>query len=281
VQSLAPVDPVPYATVQITTALGYRLPKMRYSQYVAQLWRRVDALLASDPTTRTSLRKVLLQNAPATDVPKWLDQFYRADMDDKNCVPALEQLGRECHLSDDVLTKFRPGAVHCFLRTWRVIGPFPNAAEVGHNTVYPVEQEPVALSAQYSGAGGKVPWRLVTSERDKVDLASVFTGDQLGVAYAVCWVESPQQKAALLEIGSNDGFKVWVNRKLVLDDEFRRRAEPGQNSARADLTSGWNEVLVKLDNRFGPCCFFLELYDTATGNPWKGLKVRTDPPPGA
>jgi outer membrane protein assembly factor BamB len=274
VQSLRPADPAAYLPKKIMMGIGSGFSHVHYCDYVAQLWRRADALLAGDPTQRTAFRKEILLHAPPAEVPQWLGKFYRVALDEKDCVPELEKLIEECRLGENVLADFRQSIVHCFLRDWRVIGPLATSDADGRDAVCPVEQEPVALERPYDGLQGKVAWQPLHAERPKIDLSNLFTPQQPGAAYAVCWVESPQPKATLVEVGSNDGIQVWVNRKRILAEEVHRQAEPGQTAAPAHLVTGWNEILVKVENGFGPCCFFLELRDAATGKPCEGLKVR-------
>jgi hypothetical protein len=44
------------------------------------------------------------------------------------------------------------------------------------------------------------------------------------------------------------------------------------------LQTGWNEVLVKIDNIEGTWAFYLELLDPPTGNALPGVQYRATPP---
>ena len=83
---------------------------------------------------------------------------------------------------------------------------------------------------------------------------------------------------AQLRLGSNDGIIVWVNGKVVSDRKVSRAAEPDQDRADCDLTAGWNEVRVKVDNTGGRWGFYLELRDASPDKPLGPLEFRKTPP---
>jgi hypothetical protein len=164
-------------------------------------------------------------------------------------------------------------------RSWQLIGPFPNDRDAGHAQTYPPETEKFDSSKQYDGLNGKVRWQVHHSPTDKVDLQKFFDHGEAGVAYAVCWVKSAGATRVMLSTGSDDGIKVWINRKLVLDKAVHREAIPGDDKTPVTLQDGWQEVLVKVDNRFGTWAFYLDMLDAGTGKPLpKGrLQARTTP----
>jgi hypothetical protein len=169
-----------------------------------------------------------------------------------------------------------------FVREWQLIGPFPNIGDNGRDKAYPPETEPVDLGKEYDGIGGKVRWQAHKSDTSKINLEKVFDRpfNESNAAYAVCWVKRPDAKTdkAILATGSDDGIKVWVNRKLRIDAAVSRDAAPGKDVQEVRLQPGWNEILVKVDNRFGRWAFYLELRDPDTEQAIEGLEVRTTPP---
>ncbi len=94
----------------------------------------------------------------------------------------------------------------------------------------------------------------------------------------MCWVKSGKKRLAILATGSDDGIKVWINRKNVLDKAGPRGAEANSERTPVHLEEGWNEVLVKIDNNFGNWAFYLELLDPPTGNALPGAEYRLRPP---
>jgi hypothetical protein len=170
-----------------------------------------------------------------------------------------------------------PPAPPQFLHDWQLLGPFPNKDDHGHDAIYPPETEKTDLSTEFIGINGKIRWKAYRSARDKIDLERYFRHSQAGVAYAVCWVRGDARKV-VLATGSDDGIKVWLNRKVVLDRKTHREAVPGEDTELVELAPGWNELLVKVDNKFGTWAFYLELRDPATGKRPEGLVVRATPP---
>ena len=82
----------------------------------------------------------------------------------------------------------------------------------------------------------------------------------------------------MLSIGSDDGIKIWINKRLAFAHEISRQSVPGQDTMRASLSPGWNELLVKVDNTAGEWGFYLELREPETNKPLQGVEFRTTPP---
>jgi hypothetical protein len=186
-------------------------------------------------------------------------------------------------LADVQVRTTPPGdAAGRFVRSWQVIGPFPNPDDRGHGTAYPPETEKVNLGKDYDGISGKVRWKPYHGSKDRVDLEAFFHRPfhESNVAYAVCWVHSVKAQPVTVATGSDDGIKVWLNRKLVTDKPLFREVQPGEDTERGELAAGWNEVLVKVDNRFGRWAFYLELRDPNTGQPLRPVQYRITPPKG-
>jgi hypothetical protein len=164
-------------------------------------------------------------------------------------------------------------------RSWQLIGPFADDKDAGHKHAYPPELNTVDLGAEYDGLKGKVRWQAHDSSTDKIDLEKFFDHGEAGVAYAACWVKPASRMRVTLTTGSDDGIKVWVNRKLVLDKAVHREAIPGEDKTPISLVADWQEILVKIDNRFGSWAFYFDFLDSATGKrlPANRLQVRTTP----
>jgi hypothetical protein len=165
-------------------------------------------------------------------------------------------------------------------RSWQLLGPFANDKDAGHARPFPPETEATDLGKEYDGLRGKTRWQLHQSSTDKVDLQRVFDHGDAGVAYAVCWVKAAWRMRVILATGSDDGIKVWLDRKLVLDKAVHREAIPEDDRTPVSLSADWQEVLVKVDNRFGTWAFYLDLLDPGTGKSLRGprIQVRMTPP---
>ena len=160
-----------------------------------------------------------------------------------------------------------------FLTKWLVLGPFPNhtldtpdaegATRYGHNRDFLV------------ALGGEARARLETDTtvtytdvrgNEQEATTQLLRGDTRGfmnmfelyrrgyqVAYAFTWLYSPTDQQAWFDMGMNDGGKVFVNGEQVYErfSPRGRQCVPGTDLFRADLVSGWNPVLVKLEDGGG------------------------------
>jgi hypothetical protein len=178
-----------------------------------------------------------------------------------------------------VRTQPPPGEPVKFLRTWQLLGPLASAPETGYDKIYAPEKEAINLVKEYDGIKGKVRWKLHQAKSDLIDLRRFYSHSDKGVAVAVCWLYSEQKRPAVFSIGSDDGMKFWLERKLIFGHDGLRAALPGQNQTQIELKAGWQEVLVKVDNRGGnEWGFYLEVQDPRTKRPLPGLRASTTPP---
>ncbi|MCP4454269.1 MAG: hypothetical protein GY809_22645 [Planctomycetes bacterium] len=80
---------------------------------------------------------------------------------------------------------------------------------------------------------------------------SDLIGGNHRVVYLRTRFESPIERKAVLELGSDDGVKVWVNRKLVHAHNVTRSAERGQDKVDITLNKGRSTILVKINQGAG------------------------------
>lgn len=164
-------------------------------------------------------------------------------------------------------------------REWMLIGPFPSDEGLaGHHVAYPPESE-IDLSAAYDGVEGEARWieHRVEEGRASVDLTRVFSPSEDVCAYALCYVESPEEKQVQLRLATNDSGKVWLGDRLVYD-------MPGEGTVYLDrdmvpviLPEGITPILIKICNgklRWG---FVFRMTDS-TGKPIDDLRFYTRPP---
>jgi len=210
-----------------------------------------------------------------------LYEFFR-NRDAATAAKAMSDLFREAGIPRSVRYAFNvsnattgPAA----LRNWRVLGPFPNIEGKGHDRAYPPETEPVNLAKAYEGIdGAKVRWKPLNSDQNIITLDPHFTPNDNAVAYAVCWVKMERGSFASLEIGSDDGCKVWVNDRLVLDRNVERSLEARTDQVRAYFKTGWNRILFKCVETIGEWQFIVELFDSEGRSLLPSVRVSTTPP---
>ena len=98
-----------------------------------------------------------------------------------------------------------------------------------------------------------------------VDLQSLIGGDDCA-AYLRnnIWSDKPQE--AVLELGSDDGVKVWLNGELVHSNNVMRGVKPGEDKVKVNLKRQWNELLLKVTNGAGGWGASVRLTDV--GDEW-------------
>ncbi len=159
-----------------------------------------------------------------------------------------------------------------FITAWQVAGPFRQP-----NKNYAALFD-VAFAPEEKGAN--VEWRVLPPSDDAsrpwaMDLLKSVGGEQC-VAYARTWVFSPRAQAVRLEIGSDDGAKIWVNDKLVHANNTARALQPAQDKADAQLREGWNALLVKVTQNNLGWGFCLRISDP-DGARMEGLRASLSP----
>ena len=78
----------------------------------------------------------------------------------------------------------------------------------------------------------------------------MFGGSNV-VVYVRCNIWSPETQDARLEIGSDDGVKVWLNGALVHTLDAIRGLSPGGDRVPVSLEQGWNMLTMKINQTGG------------------------------
>lgn len=166
-----------------------------------------------------------------------------------------------------------------YVKDWLVLGPYSTVEQgqlgktnMSNSFVSPLSVEYLANEAVVepragSGAQEGLTWRRfdaivpgvvdvteALSEFKNTGWAQINGGYPSSVAYLATYVHSPSVHLALLNIGSSDGVKVWVSKRVVLDsDAMVPVKQIGDWSIWPDfyqvpvlLQPGWNRILLKL-----------------------------------
>jgi len=128
-----------------------------------------------------------------------------------------------------------------YLTAWQVAGPYRESGK-SFSELFDLPLGPEK--------GSQVEWKPAEFSTDPakphtVDLLKSFGGEQC-VGYARTEVQAEAEADGVLEIGSDDGIKIWLNGALVHANNTARPLQPGQDKARVRLKPGRNELLVKL-----------------------------------
>lgn len=131
-----------------------------------------------------------------------------------------------------------------FITAWKV-----SPAYTKEGVTFPaIFDEPFA--PETPGAADRVPWRVMPAggpvdQPWLMDLLAVLGGEQR-VAYVVTRVQSDREQPLLLQVGSDDGPKVWWNGEVVLSHNQPRACAPDQDRATVTARQGWNTLMVKV-----------------------------------
>ena len=142
-----------------------------------------------------------------------------------------------------------------FVNDWWLIGPFDNTERKGFAAVYGPEMG-FDSTKTYTGAAGKaVKWKTYSDHTSGyINFARLFSPNKDVVSYAYTTVIAPEAQTMKFGVGSNDGVRVWVNGKLVLDRPILRKAVPNDDTITVPVKKGENSILVKVDqlgNKWG------------------------------
>lgn len=158
-----------------------------------------------------------------------------------------------------------------FIIAWLLAGPYQQDGKDNSalfDMVFPPEQptaraewRPLALPA--GGRSGLI-------EFDKT------LGGQNRVVYLRTQITAENEQDAQLEMGSDDGIKVWLNGKVVHANNAVRPNTPNQDKAKIKLRPGANTLLVKVTQGGGEwsaCCRLR----AADGRELTGVTVAPNP----
>jgi HEAT repeat protein len=143
--------------------------------------------------------------------------------------------------AETVLNEIQSGAD--YITVWQMAGPYLQDGK-DYKDLFDIAFPPETADAQGvkwqampPGPDAKRPWVM--------DLLQALGGEQR-VAYARTWVHCDQQQPARLELGTDDGVKVWLNGNIVHAINTFRGIQPGSDKVNVTLNAGWNPLLLKV-----------------------------------
>ena len=94
--------------------------------------------------------------------------------------------------------------------------------------------------------------------------------DTQHAVYASCTIESPNDGAGWLDLGSDGPIRAWLNGALVWSNNVYREPAPGQDLVPMQLRRGHNDLTLEVlagKHAWGFHCSVVDPY----GRPWRGL----------
>ncbi len=137
---------------------------------------------------------------------------------------------------------------------WHLVGPFDNTGRVKHGIVYTPEVE-IDLDTTYEGkAGRRIGWQSFAQPGwGPVNLKRFDADDahEDAICYLYREVTSDRRAAVMFEMGSDDGLKLWLNGRLLIDADAYRGLNVQDHVVALPLESGRNTLLAKVTQGVG------------------------------
>ncbi|MCI0698987.1 ThuA domain-containing protein [candidate division KSB1 bacterium] len=127
-----------------------------------------------------------------------------------------------------------------YMTAWLVSGPYINSEVNLFEYAFPPEQtgqSNIKWQVMPASTIKEAPWFL---QLDKV------LGGENRVAYLQNRLWSDNEQRVKMELGSDDGVKVWLNGELVHANNASRGVTPGDDIIEITLRQGWNPLLLKI-----------------------------------
>lgn len=148
-----------------------------------------------------------------------------------------------------------------FLEKWWIIGPFDNERGGGYAQAFAPEKE-FDPDASYDGKKRPVRWRRLPIDAvpgGLVDLDALVRPDDQVLCYAAVCLEAERAVNAVLHLGSDEAFRVFLNGTEVAARDVRRQFAHDQDAVALSLREGFNLLLLKVCEQEGGFAFAARL----------------------
>jgi len=158
------------------------------------------------------------------------------------------------------------GAAKEYILGWQLAGPYSQGGNYNQTfkKAFPPEE-----------AGAEAEWRpcplKIRPGTPILCLNDILSGENCA-AYLRTYVHSDAASNAVLELGTDDGGRAWLNGKVVHSDPAPGACQVGEHKIKIHLNQGWNTLLVKVVQQTGPWEVCARIVGP-DGSPLAGLKV--------
>jgi hypothetical protein len=161
-----------------------------------------------------------------------------------------------------------------FVVNWLICGPFPNPGERPDNTGFGTDYlKNYGGEAAFTPANGMeikieggsavkfLPYAATGTDIIFGDVAhlKIEANQEKILTYSACWLDSDADKDVEVRVGSDDGYKLWINHQLISEQHVYRAMEMDQETHKVKLNKGQNLVLIKIDQDTGEFQFMLRV----------------------
>jgi len=155
---------------------------------------------------------------------------------------------------------------------WKIAGPFSssvsesvlNELDFDYLTLFKMSASGEAEArATTVSSVGEMAWKdaKAAATNNGVDFIAAFGAVENSVAYAYRSFHSSAAVQTVMQIGSDDGVKIWLNGELVFGNHVNRSLVDGQDAVLVKLREGENRLLVKVAQGWGDWGFSLTFSD--------------------
>lgn len=194
-----------------------------------------------DETLRAEAATTIVRVAERMDMSEqgaWIDAIRAAG--------ALTPNEHYQRVADEIVSRLEQ--YRDFITDWQLAGPYTIRGRDGRTLL----AEPFAPEQD----AAEVDWRPCPDQADSptpwgVNINRTFAGGDNTVAYLRTWVHSPSRREVMLECGSDDGIKAWLNGEVVHENNALRGMAAAEDRVEVTLDEGWNVLLLKISNGGG------------------------------
>ena len=150
-------------------------------------------------------------------------------------------------MENNSTVKFSP-----VLGIWYINGPWKSEPGKAFEQKFPPEDN-ADISAKY----GEIKWEPKPDWKDGVVIDLPNTSNIS--TYLLRNIKSDRDTTITAYFGSDDGIKVWLNGKNILNNNIDRGVKPNEDNAQLNLVKGDNKLLLKINNNSGDSGFYFSL----------------------
>jgi hypothetical protein len=139
---------------------------------------------------------------------------------------------------------------------WRICGPFPAARGEVFEKRFGPEDSPLDFAQKF----GELAWRTEIGFKDGVTNA---TPDGTAASYVAKRIFSPTARTLEVSLGSDDGFRLFVNGVEAAKNQIDRAVGVDQDKGTIALNAGANDLVFKIVNTGGQGGFYFKALEGA------------------
>lgn len=148
-----------------------------------------------------------------------------------------------------------------FIKNWLILGPIPieghQKDNVDDSDIQKALDEDLITAVKVDNNSAidpliigkeKYSWKFYHSANDIIRLNELLGNKNNSVSYALSEIIVPDDRTALIGLGSDDDVKVWINGKEVHKNKVARAVSIDNDIFEITLNKGSNQVLIKIVN---------------------------------